>query len=405
MIAHKPVQTDKPVVLDDCLITGSELAPTYKKAYGEARDWNTNPNPSPGLRSRVKNTDPEFRLMPWSMPHMIDWLCDIPFASPHWQRPYATVSEEIYGRVKIGNTRYDAVVVIHGGGVLSNYGKIRKPDIGYDGFSILDRDLEELTKGRASGSNGIRFYNIEEFMSQDEINDRRYAIILPLEYAYKNKSHLMSLPLFYTDPLFIARAGSLARTRKLLQKVHDFYVQKDVDPEEIKFGNFHIFNTIGLEQPQARFLHMSKMNGCPGLWDYTPHGQKKSEYNIYLVQLPTASYPSQKPDEILATFRKALVPPAKPKAEKPVPHQRAQHAQPKRVQAPPVQADPQCSIIPGVGFVRNLDFQDSQDATVIVQSPAPQRTRKHDDAQPKPGSRVVVDMDDIFRDMRRHHGQ
>jgi hypothetical protein len=224
--------TPQQRTLDFELVSGGDFTSAWNKAYESAHS----------LNGRVA-----------SMPEAIDWFAAHPEAL---NSPIATASLEACG----SHEEHKIVIVYHGAASTEN------PKRNVFNQEVFDYLCEDADSHSFSG---------EVFKGIVTQSPLPFYVLLDYEKARMSKPCLVDKETLVSndgaplDLLYLARAGSRAHAKILLDNAERFY--KSAEPNHrFRFGNFHALNYVDFSVPQLQTLYLNKMNGSPGIYNCNP---------------------------------------------------------------------------------------------------------------------------------------
>ena len=194
-----------------------------------------------------------------SMPELIAAKIKADKTHKFWNKYYTVQSEENIGidvNGKILDRGESALVVVHGGGILTSERIGRAYDEGLIGGSAkyTQEEFSNLLRGELPDGNSIRLYSIDDLKRSSPI-ERKYGVVIPYGLARETKSGYHGKDEFMRNPLVIARFGGMENIEKY------FDLAKSSDGN---VGCWHRFSDQNLNIPEGRVLFL--FNGCNGLY-------------------------------------------------------------------------------------------------------------------------------------------
>jgi len=242
-----------------------------------------------------------------SMPQLLHARANADYDNIIWNTWFTTNSEESVVTTKQGNR---VVVAVHGGGIFGSPDRFEKlyranqnraSEFGFTGqyaAKISDHEARDVLEGKLPGGIEIPVYPFDEFKQGVGNLPRRYGVILDYEMARKSKKGYQPFDVLKDEPNMIVRAGGVEAAAAYLDKARDRHNTKVM-------GNFHPFDHINPDQPQARvpFLAGNK-GGVESEENYQDYGFD-SEYGIggFACPLNMARYVAVAPRDVSTSVR------------------------------------------------------------------------------------------------------
>ena len=201
-----------------------------------------------------------------SMPQLLQARIDAPYGDIVWNTWFNANSDEYVVTTSQGNK---LVVVVHGGGILSSPQRIDRAlraDLdrhntegltGQYAVKISEREVGELLQGKAPGGGEFPVYAFDEFRRGASDLPTRYAVTLDFGTAKTAADGYEGFDGLRDDPLMIVRAGGTERLAAYLDKAQQRHNTN-------RMGNWHPFDSIDPDQPQARRLRLTGNQGGRG---------------------------------------------------------------------------------------------------------------------------------------------
>jgi hypothetical protein len=201
-----------------------------------------------------------------SLPALLHARANAPYDNVIWNTWFTSNTEESVVTTKQGN---HLVVAIHGGGIyaaperferLYRANQARFDPEGFTGDyagKISAQEARDVQSGKLPDGTEVPVFSFAEFRRGIAKLPRRYGVILDFKMARKSKKGFQSFDVLRDEPNMIVRAGGVEPLAAYLDKAQARHNTK-------LMGNFHPFDHINPEQPQARVTFLAGNKGGVG---------------------------------------------------------------------------------------------------------------------------------------------
>ena len=198
-----------------------------------------------------------------SMPQLLHARANAPYDNIIWNTWLTSNSEESVAKTPRGHR---VVVAVHGGGIFASperFTKLyhasvsRSCEVGFTGLfaaKIAEREARDVLEGKLPDGAEIPVFSFGEIKRGVADLPVRYAVVMDFETAKKSKSGNETFDNLKDDPLMMVRAGGAEAAAAYLDKARDRH-------KSAVMGNWHSFNDIDPDQPQARILFLAGTEG------------------------------------------------------------------------------------------------------------------------------------------------
>lgn len=218
-----------------------------------------------------------------SLPQLLHARANAPFDNIIWNTWFTSYTEENVLTTPQGNL---VVVVVHGGGIFGSPDRLEtthrssvaeSSPVGLTGKyagKITSVEANDLLQGRLPDGAEVPIYPFSEFKQDVADLPMRYGVVLDFELAKQSKRGYERFDILKDDPNMIARAGGVEPLAAYLDKAQARHNTE-------LMGNWHPYNRINPDQPQARIVFLAGNQGGVGSEDDEgPDFGYNSEYGI-----------------------------------------------------------------------------------------------------------------------------
>jgi hypothetical protein len=241
-----------------------------------------------------------------SLPQLLHARANAPYDNIIWNTWFTSNSEESVVTTKQGNL---VVVAIHGGGIFASperFERVYRANVarsnseGYTGQyagKISAQEAHDVLEGKLPDGSEVPVYPFDEFKKGIKDLPRRYGVILDYDLARRSEKGFTPFEVLRDEPNFIVRAGGVEAAAAYLDR---FQARQDTK----LMGNFHPFNHINPDQPQARVTFLAGNKGGRGSEGDYNYGYD-SDYGIggYACIHGMARYVAVAPRDVATSVR------------------------------------------------------------------------------------------------------
>jgi hypothetical protein len=241
-----------------------------------------------------------------SLPQLLHARANAPYDNIIWNTWFTSNSEESVVTTKQGNL---VVVAIHGGGIFASperFERVYRANVarsnseGYTGQyagKISAQEAHDVLEGKLPDGSEVPVYPFDEFKKGIKDLPRRYGVILDYDLARRSEKGFTPFEVLRDEPNFIVRAGGVEAAAAYLDR---FQARHDTK----LMGNFHPFNHINPDQPQARVTFLAGNKGGRGSEGDYNYGYD-SDYGIggYACIHGMARYVAVAPRDVATSVR------------------------------------------------------------------------------------------------------
>lgn len=201
-----------------------------------------------------------------SLPYLVAGKAVADKSNYLWQTWLTALTEEDVGIDKKGtfvSKGKPVLVVLHGGGILTH---TRITQAYTEGLTpqhaakFTETEFDNLLKGIIPGGESISLYTLEDAQNKRIPHPfGRYGVVMDFETAKATASGLHPKSNFMSNPLVLARLGTLDHAEPYFDKAKN---------SDDKVGSYHLFGSIDHRQAQGRVLFLyNNYDGLGGDFD------------------------------------------------------------------------------------------------------------------------------------------
>ncbi len=198
-----------------------------------------------------------------SMPQLLNARLDANYQNIIWNTFFTANSEEYILKTPQNN---HVVLTLHGAGIFNNPKAIEntlranldrhnnKGLTGQYAAKITNQQGKDLLNGYLPNKKEFQIFNFSEFKAGISKLPQIYGVLLDLKTARKTESGYQPFSTLIKNPVMIVRTGGSELLEQYLTK---FQLRNNTE----RMGNFHNYNSINPDQPQAKILRLGGAKG------------------------------------------------------------------------------------------------------------------------------------------------